>query len=396
MKFHYSGVDKASNQRVEGDIEALTEQEAVRLLGEQKIDVFSLTTLDNSKKKGRRVKKDDLVLPLQELSTLSSSGVVLIDAIRALAQNKEHIELSKGFSNIALHIEGGGSFFDAISKSSLPFPDYVAQLVKAGELGGNLAEALLSASEQMSYDQAVKNDVKSALTYPMVLIGSGIAAMLIIFFAVVPKFSHLLNDDKPLPLLAYWVLSAGKMANDSPWLIFGTIGGVILVLVAVFSNKTVKRISMDMLIQAPVIGPWLEEQDAAKWSSLSAAMLSTKVSLINALTLAASSCDYTKRRQRAMNMISDIESGVTFSDALARARLVPSTSLNLVAVGDKTGQLAKMLTAVARLHDQSCKRRMKQVLTLMEPLAILIVGVLIGVMILGIVLAITASTDIAI
>ena len=95
-------------------------------------------------------------------------------------------------------------------------------------------------------------------------------------------------------------------------------------------------------------------------------------------------------------MIKDVEEGESFSAALKLARLIPATSLNLVAVGDKTGQLAQMLAAVAELHDASCKRRMKQVLQLIEPIAILIVGVLIGIMILGIVQAITASTDLVI
>jgi general secretion pathway protein F/type IV pilus assembly protein PilC len=95
-------------------------------------------------------------------------------------------------------------------------------------------------------------------------------------------------------------------------------------------------------------------------------------------------------------MIKDVEEGESFSDALKKARLIPATSLSLIAAGDKTGQLADMLAAVAKLHDASCKRRMKQVLQLVEPLAILVVGALIGVMILGIVQAITASTDLAI
>ena len=94
-------------------------------------------------------------------------------------------------------------------------------------------------------------------------------------------------------------------------------------------------------------------------------------------------------------MVKDVEGGETFTEALQRSRLVPATSLNLVSVGDKTGQLSEMLAAVAVLHDASCKRRMKQVLTLMEPAAILLVGILIGTMIMGIVQAITASTDIA-
>ncbi|GGO63612.1 type II secretion system F family protein [Bowmanella pacifica] len=396
MKFRYQGIEQASEQRVEGVVEAVSYQEAMRQLATMRIDVFLLEEHQSVSKKGRRVTVSDLVIPLQELATLTDSGVALIDAVKALAQNDEHPNLAKGFMSIASRIEGGESFSSAIKASSLPFPGYVAHLVSAGELGGQLSQALINASEQLNYDQAVRGDIKSALTYPLVLIGSGIAAMLIIFFAVVPKFSHMLDGDKELPALAYVVLTAGKYANESPWTLGLIIAGGLLALVSVLANPKVRKRAMDIAIELPVIGPWLAEQDAARWASLCSAMLLARVNLITALRLAAASCNYTRRRKRAESMIADVEDGVGFTEALERSRLVPPTSLNLVSVGDKTGQLAEMLKAVAQLHDTSCKRRMKQVLTLMEPIAILIVGVLIGVMILGIVLAITASTDIAI
>jgi general secretion pathway protein F/type IV pilus assembly protein PilC len=396
VKFKYSGLELSSQQQVSGDIEAVSEQEAIRILAEKRIEVFVLEQSQIIPKSGRKVTNSDLVIPLQELATLTSSGVSLIDAVRALGKNHEHPNLAKGFMAIASRIEGGESLSVALASSGLPFPKYVAHLVSAGELGGQLPMALTNASEQLSYEQSIKNDVRGALTYPMVLVGSGLAAMLIIFFAVVPKFSHLLNGEKELPALAYLVLSAGQAVNDSPYIVLAFIVAVILIGISIFTNQSVRRWLMDTAIELPVIGPWLSEQDAARWASLCSAMLQAKVNLVVALKLAAESCDYTARKSRALAMVTDVESGIAFTEALERSRLVPSTSLNLVSVGDRTGQLSHMLTAVASLHDSSCKRRMKQVLTLMEPIAILIVGVIIGVMILGIVLAITASTDIAI
>ncbi|MBN7820436.1 type II secretion system F family protein [Bowmanella yangjiangensis] len=396
MKFRYQGIEIATEQRVEGEIDAVSYAEAIRQLADRRIEAFALEEYTKPTKHGRKVKVSDLVLPLQELATLTRSGVALIDAVKALAQNEEHPNLARGFAAIASRIEGGDTLSSAILESGLPFPEYVAHLVSAGEAGGQLAGALSDASAQMNYEQSVKSDIQSALTYPLVLIGSGLVAMLIIFFAVVPKFSHMLDGDKELPTLAFLVLSAGRSANESPLLLFGFVGALVLLIVLVLGNPKVRRALMDRIIDLPVIGPWLAEQDAARWASLCAAMLLARVNLLTALKLSAASCAYTKRRKRALAMIQDVQDGVAFTEALSRSRLVPGTSLNLVAVGDKTGQLAEMLKAVAALHDTSCKRRMKQVLTLMEPIAILIVGVLIGVMILGIVLAITASTDIAI
>jgi general secretion pathway protein F/type IV pilus assembly protein PilC len=394
VKYNYEGIELSSKQVITGEVEAVSQQDAARLLAEKRIEVYSLTLSNIAPKRGRRVKVADMVIPLQELATLTSSGVSLIDAVKALSQNDEHPNLAKGFAGIASRIEGGDSLSAALKESSLPFPEYVIHLVSAGELGGKLPLALGNASEQLNYDQAVKNDVRSALTYPIVLISAGLGAMLIIFFAVVPKFSHLLNGNKELPALAYGVLTAGKYANDSPYIVLAVVLGVVLLLLSVFTNETIKRRMMDIAVELPVIGPWLSEQDAARWASLCSAMLLARVNLVVALKLAAQSCAYTHRKSRALTMVADVESGVAFTQALERSRLVPSTSLNLVSVGDKTGQLAAMLKAVATLHDASCKRRMKQVLTLVEPIAILIVGVLIGIIILGIVLAITASTDI--
>ena len=396
MKFKYLGLDKLSGQKTAGDLTAFSKAEAHRKLSEQRIEVISIEDASVSRLKRRKVTSSDLVVPCRELATLLSSGVTLIEAIYALAKNDEHPTLAEGFANIAQQIEGGGNFSQALESSKLPFPGYVAQLVKAGELSGKLSLALEKTAAQMEYDQQIKSDLKAALTYPIVLIFSGIVAMLIIFFAVVPQFSYLLENGNPLPTLAYVVLSSGKVVNESPVIVFGVAAALVMLVLLIFSNQAVRTWLLDKALNLPVLGPWLTEQDAAKWASLTASMLMAKVNLSTALTLAANSSSFTKRRARAQLMVKDIEEGMTFHDAIGRANLLPPTSMNLIAVGDKTGQLAQMLSAVANLHDQSYKRKMKQVLTLMEPIAILVVGVMLGIMILGIVMAITASTDIPI
>ncbi|MFC4700066.1 type II secretion system F family protein [Glaciecola siphonariae] len=396
MKFKYVGVDKVSGQKTQGEMLAFSKLEVHRKLSEQRIEVISINDASVSTFKRRKVKSADLVVPLRELATLLSSGVTLIEAIYALAKNDEHPNLGEGFALIAQKIEGGLSFSKAVEESSLPFAQYVAQLIKAGELSGKLALSLEKTATQMEYEQQIKSDLKAALTYPMILILSGLAAMLIIFFAVVPQFSYLLDNGNDLPALAYFVLSTGKLVNDSPLLVLGTLIGCVFFIVLVFANPNVRTWLLDKALHLPVVGPWLNEQDAAKWASLTASMLIAKVNLSAALLLSANSSGFTQRRARAQLMVKDIEDGMTFHEAMTRANLLPPTSLNLIAVGDKTGQLAEMLSAVANLHDQSYKRKMKQVLTLMEPIAILVVGIMLGIMILGIVMAITASTDIPI
>ena len=396
MNFYYEGIDLVTKQSVHGEYDAVSEQRVVHWLEEQHIEALTVRLSEKKEKNGRAVRNSDLVLPLEELSTLTSQGVTLIDSLKALSENDENPLMARGFLAIASEIEGGKSFSVALSESSLPFPKYVSHLISAGESAGQLTVALSNASQQLSYDESVREDLRGALTYPIVLVSAGFIAMLIIFFSVVPKFTHLLDSEVDLPTLAALVLNAGRIANEAPWLLLllgSSLFGVSMLIVA---NKAVRHAFLNVAIEAPVFGPWLAEQDSARWASLCSSMLKARVNLLTALTLAADSCEYTRRRHRASQMIKDVEEGESFSDALKKARLIPATSLSLIAAGDKTGQLSDMLAAVAKLHDASCKRRMKQVLQLVEPLAILVVGILIGVMILGIVQAITASTDLVI
>lgn len=394
MKFLYQGIETKTKQRVHGVIDASTLQHAHAQLREQEIQAVTLSINPEKKITGKKLKISDLVLPIQELATLTAAGVSLIDAIYSLAESDQNMRISQGFKEIAAKVEAGEKFSEAIDSSLLPFPSFVSPLVKAGELSGQLTLALNNASQQMEYEESIRADIKSAITYPLVLIGSGITAMLIIFFAVVPKFSHMLDGDKELPLLAYWVLSAGRAVNQSPFIIATVIALMIITVGLILRHPEVRSAVANASLRLPVIGEWLSEQDTARWAALSSAMLQAKVSLIEALTLAAHASDYKLRKQRALNMVNDIESGMAFSEALKKARLIPATSMNLIAVGDKTGQLGNMLKAVAKLHDESCKRRMKKVITLMEPIAILVVGIFIGTMIIGIILAITATTNI--
>lgn len=396
MRYLYTGIDKNTSQNVSGEIEAISELDAVRKLSAQRVEAFKLEEYKKQFKLTRKVKRSDLVVPLQELATLTDSGVTLVSSLHALADNNEHTGVANGFKKIASLVESGESFSSALAQSSMPLPPYLEFLVSAGETGGNLALALRKASEQMMYEQNVANDLRSALTYPIVLITAGIAAMLIIFFAVVPNFANMLNSEKELPLLAWSVLSAGNYANNHPVTVFGSIGLIIFLLAVTFSNKTVRKSMLNMLLRTPVIGDWLAEQDAAKWASLVGAMLSARVELVTSLRLANSSIGFDSRKVRAEQLLSDVQSGENLTKSLERAKLLPGASLNLISVGDKTGQLAKMMEAVSSLHDEACKRRMKRVMTLIEPIAILVVGVLIGTMIMGIVQAITVSTDIAI
>ena len=153
---------------------------------------------------------------------------------------------------------------------------------------------------------------------------------------------------------------------------------------------------MNTASRLPLLGQWLYETDIAGWSYTLSAMLSSKVDMLVALNLSGSSMR-TPRRQRAMQeVIRQVRAGKSLSDSLLEANMLARSGVNLVRVGERTGRVDEMLGSLAKMYEENGRNRMKKLLALIEPIAILVIGGVIGVIILGIILAITSVNEIAI
>ena len=335
------------------------------------------------------------MMALHELATLLESGVALGNAIQAQASGTRHPSLAATFEAMSRALMRGESFLEALRGGQLALPAYVYHLVEAGELNGQLAGALRQAVEQMQYDQRVATEMRGALLYPSILIVAGCAAVLLVFIFVIPQFANLLETGNELPLLAEAVLHAGLWFNANGWLLAGALAVIAIAVVALARREGIRQRVRDGLSTLPILGDWFTETDTAKWASLMSAMLASRVGLLDALGLAASSVRISRRKAMLEQATSDVRSGASLSAALEKRRALTPTGYSLLRVGEQSGQLAEMLRALATLYDENSRRRMKRFLTLIEPLAVVLVGGFLGVIMIGIILAITSVNDIA-
>ncbi len=394
-QYKYKAID--SNGEVEtGIVEAASSQEAVRLLLGKKITVIDIGLDERVQGRGvhRKLSSQVLIMAMHELVTLLESGVPLAVAVDAEAKGSHHPVLANAFSIMSQKLKQGESLLEAFKSAELDLPDYFFQLIQAGELTGQLSSSMRRGVEQMEYDLKVASELRNALIYPSILIFSGIAAVLLIFIFVVPKFSNLLDKSRDLPWLANMVLSTGVWFNDN-FLIFSIVlACVIFIVLTLFQRKSFRQKIFDILAEAPVIGGWIVESDTAKWASLMGTMLQSRVELVVALSMACEGVRVTRRRGRLEKTIMEVKSGGSLAEALENNSALTPTGYNLVRVGEASGQLAKMLSSLGKLYDESSRARMKQVLILIEPLAILVIGSVIGVLVLGVILAITSVNDV--
>jgi len=166
--------------------------------------------------------------------------------------------------------------------------------------------------------------------------------------------------------------------------------------VATLRRVGVRNRLLDRAAHMPVVGPWLVESDTARWAKVLGALLSNRVPLMRGLELAQAGLQLPHRRARMGEVTRAVRGGSALADALEDHEALTPTGYNLVRVGERSGKLAPMLESLARLYAEAGRNRMKRVLILIEPIAILVIGSMIGTIILGVILAITSANDLAI
>lgn len=399
MRYKYQAID-AQQQQVSGILAANTEREARRQLQRRGLTPLYLTTVDSNRQtdqifRGKQPQQQDILMVLHELTTLLESEVTLIEAVESIAHSSHHPFITQTFTNIALKLRQGTTFSLSLQTSPLKLPWYLLQLVEAGELTGKLATALRDALNQMEYEIQIANEMRNALIYPVILIVSGIAAIIMIFTIVVPRFASILNNrDHDIPLVAQWVLNTGMLFNTHiEWLV-GSLVVLTVVITYLFTQPYLRARLKDMMTQLPLFGRWIVEAEAARWAAMMGTLLQNRVALLQALELAAQGIKIPRLNAKLIQVSRAVKTGSTLSQALQDNDALTPTGHNLIRAGERAGQLPRMLRSLAKLLEESGRLRMKRLLLLLEPIAILVIGGIIGVIITGVILAITSVNQV--
>jgi general secretion pathway protein F len=395
--FVYEAVDR-DRKTVRGELMAASVEEAVRLL--QRRELLPVTVVERAAPVERgRLRAPDAraaALLIRELSTLLEGGVALAEAVDGLAAAHRGDGLGPPLERLNALLRGGRSFAAGLKQCGLPLPEYVAQLAEAGELTGRLATALARAAEQMDYEASVRQDLQSALIYPLILVLSGIAATLTVFLFVVPRFAPMIRNPRVrIPEFSRWVIEAGVFLREHQfWLLLAAVAIAGAAAVALGTPAARQRLA-DLGTRLPVLGGWLRELDTARWTSMLATLLDSRVPLVRALALAQQTARLSGTRAALALALKDVRAGQRLADALEAHGAITRLAASTVRVGERSGELARMLQTVATMHQNAGRLRMKRFLALLEPAAILVIGGVVAIIMVSIVLAITSLSNLA-
>lgn len=422
-----------------GDVQALDEAAALADLQQQGLTVLALHEVGGQAAadlpgqqptataagmpgflSARRVPTAVLAVVLYELATLVQAGVPLASALANLAdaqvQNKPGSVLAKALVQLHQDVRSGVMFSRALANSAvdggdlaigadggglnpaqgaLPWPTFVLQLARAGEVTGNLAASLKSAASQMEQDEAFATEARNALIYPVVLVLSGLAATLLVFIFVVPKFASVLNNPKAdIPAFSLAVLNVGMwMAQHKLALAVVGIVGVLLAGWAA-QQRQLRQAVWDAAYNLPGVRLWVQQAELARWAAMLAVMLANTVPILQALGLARNTLKLSALRTQADLVRADVVGGKALSIAMRARSFADATSINLIAVGEKSGALAQTTQALAQMHRNASQARLKKFLVLLEPITILVISVVLGTVMISVMLAVTSLTNV--
>lgn len=391
-RFRYTAYDTAG-RRVTGVLAAAAASEALETLRGQRLEVVDLSAQAAAapRRGAGRVGAAERIVLLQELGTLLGAGVAMSEVAPSLEQAYAGTALGAPLARLAREVRNGLPLGQALRRADVGLPAHALSLVDAGEAAGRMADALLSASRQLEHERQVQQQFRNALVYPSVLVLAGVAAVLIIFIAVVPRFASLIKSGRAeIPALSRWVIEGGQTLQAHwPW-VLATVIALAVAAVAASRSAGARQTLLDGLTRLPLVGAWIWNGEIGRWATLLGTLLEHRVPLIDALDLSAQAARLSALRGHLVRAQAEMRRGRPLSEVLVQQAWIAPTRINLVRVGERSGELPRLLQELGRLHADAARQMQQRVLALIEPVAILLIGTVIGIIMVAVVMAVTS------
>lgn len=394
--YKYVAKDYSLN-KVTGDIVASSERDARIKLKEQDLFVLDISEVKEKNKgdKGsilnmqlteKKVKLEELTLFSRQFATLIDSGVPITRSLNILATSTSSVTLSKALKKVTEDIEGGMALSKALGQHPKIFPQMYIDMVAAAEIGGALPEVLNRLAGYLEKDKNTKAKVKSAFTYPSVVLVVAFLAIIAILIFVMPQFETLFSDlDSELPLPTKILLGSSDFMIKYWYYVLGFI--VLSVIGVKLYGKTApgKRNLDYVKLNIPVIGVVVKKSTIARFARTLETLQKSGVPLVESLTIVArASANYYIERD-LMKTLDSLEKGEGISKPLEKSKYFPSLVVQMVQIGEETGELEQLLSKVADFYEEEVDIAVKNLTAMLEPIITVFLGFVVGFVALAVI-----------
>ena len=399
LTFAYQARDTAG-KTVSGVQEAINEDNAISTLMTRGLMVLSIQQKSVTKrmKSMGAVSDTDLVLFTRQLATMVDAGLPLVTALTGLFEQcdtKRQAGLRQVIGDLSARVQQGESFHEAVNKYPRVFNRLFVSMVKAGESGGLLAEILDRLAAFLEASARLKKKAKSAMTYPVIVISIAICITTFLIVKVVPVFAQIFADfGAKLPAPTQFLIDLSNFIRGEWWLIIGVIVGIFFAIRGFLRTKRGSEIWDRYKLKLPIFGPLVHKICMTRFSRTFAQLIRSGVPILEVMEIVGETSGNHVIAVAIHGVSADVEKGEHLTQAMSRQTIFPPMMLRMVSAGEATGKIDVMLEKMADFWDEEIEATLDALTSLIEPLLIVVLGVIVGGIVISMFLPIFKLNDI--
>jgi type IV pilus assembly protein PilC len=383
--FTYTARETATGREIRNTVDAATEQAAIAALLNRNLLVLSIQerVSKRGKTKGGKVKLADLVVFTRQLATMVDAGIAIVQSLQALADQSPNKVMRDVIRDVCTRVESGESFSEALQKHPRAFNRLYVSMVGAGEKGGLLAEILARLATYLETTDRLRKKIKAAMMYPTAVTVVAISITIFLLVKVIPVFKDVYSSfGAKLPAPTQFLINISDVLSH--WLLLAIIiaAGAVYAWLYYIKTKPGREFWDAKRIKLPIFGPIAHKICLARFTRTFASLVHSGVPILDVLQIVSQTVGNTVLEKAVKAAATDIERGEGISQALSKHPVFPTMITRMLTAGEQTGNIDTMLERVSDFLDEEIENALSGLMSLIEPLLIVFLGVVVGGMVI--------------
>lgn len=387
-EYVYTAVSK-DGKKTKGTIEAPNLERARAMVRNQgltptKVAEATIFNKELNISIGSPVKPRDLSVFCRQFESILNAGVPIVQALEMLSGQTENKAFAKAISDVQTDVKKGSSLSEAMRNRPKIFPELLVNMVEAGEASGNLENAMNRMSVQFEKSAKLTALIKKAMIYPIVILVVAFGVLIAMSVFVIPQFVKMFEDmGAELPLITRMVMAFSNFLIHKWYILIAVVGAAVFGLTSFGKTETGKVVYGTMAIKAPIFGKLVVKSNSASFARTLSTLVCAGISISDSLEIASRSIKNILFRRVLVDARREVEQGVPLSTPLRRSGMFPLMIPQMIGIGEETGNIDGMLTKAADYYEDEVEIATASLTTMMEPLIIVVLGVIVGVLVLA-------------
>ncbi|MDK2780744.1 MAG: type pilus assembly protein PilC [Trichococcus sp.] len=375
---------------MKGKIESVNKKEALNELRHMDLIVFEVAALNTVLNKDislrKSLKSKDFIVFLRQFSSLMNAGILLVDALDLLAAQSTSLALKEALEEISEEVREGVPLSEAMAKKSKLFPELLIHMIHSAEVSGRLEEVLQQMADYYEKQHRINQKISTAMTYPLVV---GVLAFLVTAFLlvfIVPIFGDMFASmGSELPAITQIVLTLSGLLQRYWWLVLLGIGGLVAVIIQLGKKDQVAYVFDVLQLKVPILGTFIQKTLLARMTQTLSSLINSSVPILQAIEVTSKVVGNRVVEQVLLQAQKDVEQGESLAKPMVDHWFFPPLIIQMIQVGESSGELDEMLKKVSEIYDQEVQEASDKLQALIEPIMIIFLSGVVGVIVLSIV-----------